>query len=546
MADITTDAAPVITFEPSGTRVDAARGATIKSVAAAAGVPLDSPCGGLGTCGRCAVVVTGELEPPTADECVLLGAERLAAGVRLACRARVAGDATVRPVESDEPGGSAGSLRIVETGERGEIVVEPPAARGITGDAPLLGAVVDIGTTTLVVAIVDLESGETLGSASALNPQHPFGHDVMSRITHVASHGPESMRQPIASEIERLVADVLARLGRPVAHLREVAIAGNTTMVHLLLGIDPAPLGVAPYEPAFIDPVERPAAAIGLGRLTHAGVYILPGISAFVGADITAGLVATHVAEQSRSVLLVDLGTNGEMVLRTPAGLVAASTAAGPALEGASIAHGMRAETGAIERVSADGDGLRIETIGATAPRGLCGSGLLDLVAVLLDAGVLDHTGRLRGDVSHPLAARVSERDGTRSFEVAPGVFLTQRDVRQVQLANAAIASGIDMLLDAAGVDAGDVEELVIAGGFGYHVKAAALVRMGMVPPSWHDRITFAGNTAMTGALMALLDTEGRRRAESIARHVTAIDLAGHPEFQTRFVSAMRFPRMAD
>lgn len=516
-------------------------GITIKEAAASAGVALDAPCGGLGTCGRCVVIATGALESPSEDELVLLGGERIARGERLACRARLAGDVSVRPVA--ETGASAG-LRIVEAGEELDLVVEPPGARGIEGIGPHLGAVVDIGTTTVVVAIVDLETGARLGSASELNPQHPFGHDVMSRITHVASHGGESLRAPIAATIEALVAQVLAELGPEAGTLREAAVAGNTTMVHLLLGIDPAPLGVAPYEPAFLDPVDRPAAEVGLPGLGDVGVYILPGISAFVGADITAGLLASRIAEQEHTVLLIDLGTNGEMVLRTPSGLVGASTAAGPALEGASIAYGMRAEPGAIERVSLAEDGsLVVETIGGVSPRGLCGSGLLDLVAVLLDAGLLDHTGRLRADAAHPLAERVSEMDGTRVVELAPGVYLTQRDVRQVQLATAAIASGIDMLLDAEGMAVEDVDRLVIAGGFGYHVRADAIVRMGMVPAAWRDRVVFAGNTAMSGTLIALLDSAARRRAEAVARHVRAIDLAGHPEFQTRFVSAMRFPR---
>jgi len=534
-----------VTFEPAGITVRASFGATIKEVAAVAGVQLDAPCGGLGTCGRCVVIARGELEPATADESVLLSAEMIAAGVRLACRARIMGDVTVNPLAQGEA--ADGGLRILETGRHHDVAIEPPAQRGITGDAPLLGAVVDIGTTTVVVALVDLESGRQLGSASALNPQHPFGHDVMSRITHVAQHGSQSMRDPIVTTIQGLVCDALADAGGSAQRVRELSIAGNTTMVHLLLGMDPAPLGVAPYEPAFIAPAEYPASQMGLSELGDAGVYILPGISAFVGADITAGLLATHIAEQERTVLFVDLGTNGEMVLRTSEGLVAASTAAGPALEGASIAYGMRAENGAVERVSLGEAGeLLIETIGGATARGLCGSGLLDLVAVLLDTGVLDHTGRLRFDAPHPLASRVSDMDGTRAFKIAPGVFLTQRDVRQVQLANAAIASGIDLMLDAAHIEAGEVEEIIIAGGFGYHVKAAALVRMGMIPAGWHDRVSFAGNTAMTGALLALLDSGARRKAESIARRVRAIDLASHPEFQKRFVSAMRFPRVSN
>ncbi|HSK47634.1 MAG TPA: ASKHA domain-containing protein [Coriobacteriia bacterium] len=534
-----------VTFRANGCSTSAPAGVTIKAAAALAGVPLDAPCGGLGTCGRCAVIADGGLEPPTADERVLLGEERLAAGVRLACRARIVGDVIVCPIDDD--GGAQGALRILEEGAAREIVVESPTLRDVEGDSPLLGAVIDIGTTTVVVAIVDLASGERLGSASELNPQHPFGHDVMSRITHVAAHGSASLQEPIAATIDGLIRDVLSQLGEAPSHVREISIAGNTTMIHLLLGIDPAPLGVAPYEPAFLDRVERPAADVGLSGFPAAGAYVLPGISAFVGADITAGLLATGIAEQQRTVLLIDLGTNGEMVLRTPRGLVAASTAAGPALEGASISWGMRAEAGAVERVSLDAAGeLQIETIGGGAARGLCGSGLLDLVAVLLETGLLDHTGRLRADSSHSLASRVSETDGTRMFEVSEGVCLAQRDVRQVQLANAAIASGIDMLLDSEGIGVDEVESLIIAGGFGYHVRAEALVRMGMIPDAWRDRVSFAGNSAMTGALMALVDTSARRHAEAIARHVRAVDLAGHPDFQTRFVSAMRFPRQSD
>lgn len=529
-----------VTFDGANIEVQVAVGTTLMAAAATAGVSLEAPCGGLGTCGRCTVVAKGALDEPGADERVLLGEARLAENVRLACRARALGDVVVERLGAPK----RESLRVVEVdGVGGAITIEPPAARGITGEGRLLGAVVDIGTTTVVVAIVDLETAEQLAVASSLNPQHPFGHDVMTRISHVAQAGPESLREPIVRAIESLAADALASIGESPECLREMAIAGNTTMIHLLLGIDPAPLGVAPYEPAFLEPVDRRADTVGFERLGSAGVYVLPGISAFVGADVTAGLIATGIAEHERSVLLVDLGTNGEMVLRTPNGLVGASTAAGPALEGASIAYGMRAEHGAIERVTLAGDDMDVAVIGATAPTGLCGSGLLDLIAVLLDVGVIDYTGRLKPDAEHPLSARVEVIDGVRAFRVAQDVYLTQRDVRQVQLANAAIASGIDMLLDHAQVDPASVDELVVAGGFGYHVKAEALVRMGMVPAIWVDRISFAGNTAKAGALMALVDTEARRKAEAVAMHVSAIDLAGHPDFQTKFVSAMHFPK---
>jgi uncharacterized 2Fe-2S/4Fe-4S cluster protein (DUF4445 family) len=527
-----------VTFEPSGARVGVSAGVTLREAGLLAGVHVEAPCGGLGTCGRCTVVTSGALEPPSSDELVLLSPERLASGVRLACRARVLGDVIVR----QERAPARDALRIVEDSDIGGLAVEAPQRRGISGPGALLGAAVDIGTTTVVTALLDLRTGERSGVASAINPQHPFGHDVMSRISHAASHGVESLRAPIAKAVEDLVLGMLAASGHGPGDLREIALCGNTTMVHLLLGLDPAPLGVAPYEPAFLSRVDRPASEIGLPRLADARAYVLPGISAFVGSDITAGILATGLAARDTLAVLIDLGTNGEIVLRTKEGLFATSTAAGPALEGASIAYGMRAEPGAIERVTLDGDDLVVGTIGEVAPLGICGSGLLDLIAVLLETGVLDGTGRLRDDVPHPLASRVRDADGVRLFEVAPNVLLTQRDVRQVQLAKGAISSGIDLLLESAGVAADDVDELIIAGGFGYHVRAGALVRMGMIPGAWRSRTRFAGNTAEAGARLTLLDSEARRRADAVSRHIATVDLASLPGFQARFIAAMDFP----
>ncbi len=524
-----------VTFLPGGARVSVEPGATLLEAAVLAGELADAPCGGLGTCGRCAVTATGGLDEPSADELTLLTPEQLAAGMRLSCRAHILGDATVRVTAA------LGAPPAPEPGAERAVTVEPPEARGIRGEEPLVGAAVDIGTTTVVAAVVDLRSGRELGRASVLNPQHPFGHDVMSRISHAAVHGTDALREPILGAVTTLVLGILAAAGAEAGHLREIEICGNTTMIHLLLGLDPAPLGAAPYGPAFVSSVQRPASEIGLTELGTARAHILPGVSAFIGSDITAGLVATGLAEREAPAVFADLGTNGEIVVRTREGVVAGSTAAGPALEGASIAYGMRAEDGAIERVTLRGDDLRLVTIGGGEPRGLCGSGLLDLIAVLLEAGVLDASGRMRPDAAHPLAARVSD-DDVRSFRVAPGVLLTQRDVREVQLAKAAIASGIELLLDEAGIAADDVSELVLAGGFGHHVDPRAVVRMGMIPAAWVGRVRFAGNTALAGATLALLDSAARRRAAAISRHVRAIDLAARPDFETRFVGAMGFP----
>lgn len=529
----------IVTFEPTGDRIEVAAGSTLRAAATAAGVTLAAPCGGLAACGGCAVSVTGNLQAASADERVLLSPDALASGVRLACRARVYGDVTVRPLRVVPPA----ELRIVETGELGEVSVEPPERRGLFGPRPLLGAVVDLGTTTIVVSLVDLHSGETLGSASALNPQTRFGSDVISRITHAAASGVETLRQPVVGVIEDLTLDLLEQHGLGSAHLRELAIAGNPTMLHLLLGLDPRPLGASPHRPVSIDAVDRPAAELGFTRLGTAGAYVLHGISAFLGADVTAGLLTTRLAERDTPALFIDLGTNGEIVLRTPERMLGASAAAGPALEGANIEFGMRAQTGAIERVVLDGFDLHVETVGGASAVGLCGSGLIDLVAALLETGIVDPAGLMYADASHPLSRRVVIRDGIRAFEVADGVFLTQRDIRQVQLASAAISTGIDLLLDTAGIDHDEVTEVVFGGGFGFHVRAGALCRMGMIPPQWCDRVVYAGNTATAGATRALLDRGQRRLAEAIAHHVETIDLAADPRFQRRFIEALDFPR---
>jgi uncharacterized 2Fe-2S/4Fe-4S cluster protein (DUF4445 family) len=528
----------MVTFEPSGDRIEVAAGTKLRAAAATAGIPLSAPCGGLAACGGCAVSVVGATDSPGADERVLLSPEALASGTRLACRTRVLGDVTVRPLRVVAPA----ELRIVEAGDLGEVSVEPPERRGIFGREPLLGAAVDLGTTTIVVSLVDLRTGEPAGTASRLNPQHPFGHDVITRISHAATDGLDALRAPVVAAIEDLALGLVADNDLTSDHLREIAIAGNTTMLHLLLGFDPAPLGTAPYEPARIDAVDKPAAALGFSRLGKAGAYVLRGISAFLGADITAGLLTTRLAERDTPALFIDLGTNGEIVLRTPERMVGTSTAAGPALEGASIEFGMRAETGAIERVTLDGDSLSVETIGGAPAAGLCGSGLIDLVAALLESGVVDASGLMRDDSPHPLAARVTLREGVRAFEAAPGIYFTQRDVRNVQLANAAIATGIGLLLETAGVGPDDVTEVVFGGGFGLHVRGEALARMGMVPRDWGGRISYAGNTAIAGTTRALLDRGQRRIAEAIAHHVETVDLAAHPEFQQRFIRALEFP----
>lgn len=529
-----------VRFEPDGVTVPVPHGSTVHAAAIAAGVRLDVPCGGLGRCGRCTVHLDGEVSPPTADEIALVDIADLAVGIRLACRARLLSDATVTTTRR-------GAVTIAEEGRAPELDVENPADRGIDpfdGSPYLLGAAVDIGTTTIVAALVDLENGDELARTGALNVQYPWGADVMTRVTMAAHEGGDILHGPLILQIERMILALLEPLEAAPEDVHEIAVAGNTAMTNSFLGEDLSPLAGAPYEGAVLEGTYVSASRLGFTSLPLATCYVLPGISAFVGADIVAGLLATQPSAEAGPVLFMDLGTNGELVLVTAGEMIAASAAAGPALEGAGIESGMRAEPGAVERAWLDDGELAIATIGGFPPVGVCGSGALDLVAAMLDAGVLDTSGRLRDDAPGAIGWRVFDHGDVRAFviDADAGIVLTQEDVRQLQLAKGAVRAAIDLLLAEAGVAPGDVRDVLVAGGFGLHVDGSALARIGMIPPEWADRLVFVGNTAKEGARAALVSSATRRSAEEIATRVRTLSLATHPDFQSRYVASLDFP----
>ncbi len=527
-----------IRFEPAGRTVKVPVGSTLLEAARAAGLAIDAPCGGAGTCGSCRVVAAGSLEPPTRTERELLGGAGLSAGKRLACRARVSGDVTVTLEEAMR------EMRVVTSAEQAVAEVEDPALRGVTGIGTVVGAAIDIGTTTVAVQLLDLRTGEVLATSGDLNAQRVFGADVLSRVAFASADGGSELQRLIVSQLDEMLAQALRTAGLSLERLAEAVIVGNTAMTGLLLGADVSPLGEAPYEGAPTAGARLAGGEMGLTSTPSLDVGVLPGASAFIGSDVIAGILATRLAERVAPTLMIDLGTNGEIVLAAGGQLLAASTAAGPALEGASIECGMRAEAGAIERVDLEGDRLALTTIGGREPLGICGSGLLDLVAALLDVGVIDGSGRFVDRVGSPFRDRFTSRDGVRAFVLdAPAeIVLTQKDVRQVQLAIGAVRTGIDLLLEAAGIGPSAIVNVVVAGGFGYHVRAGSLVRLGLVPAVWHDRVTFGGNTALAGARMALVNSRVRAKASEIAAVIRTIDLAAHAEFQQRFLAALTFP----
>lgn len=445
-------------------------------------------------------------------------------------------------------------------GEEGLVTVTTFAGRVLAverGDTTALrfGLAIDVGTTSVVTSLLELGSGEVLATVAGVNPQTVYGGDLMSRIAFAQFNRANLRRLTtrVVGVLNQQVAEVCREAGVLPRWIYKAVVVGNTVMHHLLLGIDPSWVGLAPYAPVMRHPVVVPARELTLKIAPEAPVCFLPLVAGFVGADAVAVALATRLWASDEVRMAVDIGTNGEVLLGSRERLWACSAPAGPAFEGAQIRHGMRGAQGAIDRVVVDDD-IRVHTIGETAPLGICGSGLLDLVAGLLDAGVLDPTGLIRVEdrdrLPPALRARVVVRGEERAVVVrhagedgAPReILLTQEDVRQVQLAKGAIASGIAMLLRVAGLRAEDLGELLLAGAFGNYLSVASAIRVGLIPALPRDRIRYVGNAAALGAQLALLSEPERQRAETIARAVEHVSLAAHPDFESLFVEAMNFP----
>jgi uncharacterized 2Fe-2S/4Fe-4S cluster protein (DUF4445 family) len=478
---------PLIRLEPLGETIAADAGTPLRDVLFSYGVEF--PCGGESRCKRCRVrILEGSLAD--AQSASILPAKEVADGWRLACRASVAGNVTL------------------EVGQWESSVLSDESAFPFTPRAGF-GIAIDLGTTTLVAQLVDLQTASVLGVRTGLNPQARCGADVMTRVQFaLCASGRDELRALIRDELGRMVGELAAKHGAPSA----VTIAGNTVMQHLFCGYDVTPLSHAPFDPVEMD-------AVNLVEWGTA-VRFLPNLGGFVGSDTLAGIVATHMHESEDLVALVDLGTNGEIVLGNRERMMCTSTAVGPAFEGGRISCGMRAATGAIASVALDGERLRCRVLGGGQARGICGSGLVDAVACGLRSGVI----RANGRIAQPIA-------------LCDGLELTQQDVRQVQLAKGAIAGGMRVLLRRFAATAGEVTALYLAGAFGNYINVASAQRIGLLEFD-DDVIRPAGNTALLGAKRALFedDTPGLRAR---IRHVP---LGADTDFQEEYVSAMAFP----
>ena len=592
------------------------QGVTLFDAASWNGIAIDSTCGGHGTCKKCRVRFKAEPPVPTSLDLRAYTAQEIKDGWRLACRTPATTDADVEvpPLTTRPKAATVGvgrqvilrpavRKRYLELAEPsladqvtdlervlGELTDLSPGAdlavlrtlgstlrqsdfkvTAVVADETLIavepgdttgrafGLAFDLGTTTVVATLLDLTTGTPAAVESMLNKQQPFGADVIARIS-------ATMLDPAARDkLRDLARETLAELSEAVCkaggvrpdEVYEVALAGNATMVHLVLGIDPEPLGVAPFIMSARLLPEVRAHDLGVPAHPQARAVVFPAFGAYVGGDITAGLLASGMDRDPRIRLFIDIGTNCEIVLGGRDWLLATAAPAGPAFEGASIRCGMRAADGAVEAVAITEDGdLKLTVIGDSEPKGLCGSGLVDAVAALTEAGIIDSTGRFVQDLAarlpepvHRLAERLTMIGKERVFvlhwsadrDPASSVYLSQRDIRELQFAKAAIATGWRILLEEADLETEDVKQVLLAGSFGSYLSAKSAIRIGLVPDVGPRRIIAAGNVAGEGAKMALLSIRDRAAALALLGEVNYVELSDRPDFNDRFIDQLGF-----
>jgi uncharacterized 2Fe-2S/4Fe-4S cluster protein (DUF4445 family) len=606
----------ILRFEPSGVETRVPPGVNLFDAASWNGVAIDSTCGGHGTCKKCRVRIVDGDTPISSLDVRAFTADELRDGWRLACRAvattrlevevpplvtrpkaatvGVGRQVILRPslqkryLELEEPTleDQASDLeRVLREIDDLELTASLDVLRtlgptlrssnfqvtAVISDDELIDVepgdttasrhamAFDLGTTTVVATLLDLGTGTPVAVASMLNRQQPFGADVITRIS-ATMLDPEALgrlRDRAQETLAELAAEVCEKGGIDPASVYEVALAGNATMTQLVLGMDPEPLGVAPFIMATRTFETLRASDLGLALHPRATAYLFPALGAYVGGDIVAGVLATGMTRDRRLRLFIDVGTNCEIVLGSAERVVTTAAPAGPAFEAAQIKCGMRAAEGAIETVKIDAGELKLGVIGEVQAQGLCGSGLVDAVAELVREGLLDASGRFLTDeaareLSPALADRLVMRGEERVFVLAwqgePGdvdrsVFLSQRDVRELQFAKAAIATGWNLLVEELGVEVADITQVLLAGSFGSYLSPASAVRIGLVPKLPVARIVAAGNVAGEGAKMVLLSAQERAQALAVLEEVEYVELSGREDFQDIFVDLLGFPQ---
>ncbi len=564
------------------------------------GFSISASCGGKGLCGKCKVKITAGDSTITSQEQKLLSREELNQGIRLACLVDIEADLTVElPTEQKAEIVTEGLERKVNLAPRMKKFCISPAEPTIEDQRDYLtriydqlpvqkanysvlekleeikeaktvtitvkgkklvqleegnqvesnyGIAVDIGTTTVVLYLLNLETGDEVDVYSFTNPQSQFGADVISRVNYTLEQagGEEKLQEVLIAELNQGIDKLVSRNELTHDQIWAVNIVGNTIMLHTLLGLNAESIAKAPYIPAFTDQVTLNPADLDL-KLNSAGeINLLPSISGYVGADIVGDMLAVDFNLSEDWNLLIDIGTNGELVLGKEDEIFACAAAAGPALEGANITFGMAGVPGAISEYEIKVNGeINYQVIGNQSPQGICGSGVLDIIAQLYTQGFLTKNGAFKEELPARQRMRMTSYEDAPAYQVtgksSGNILLTQQDIREVQLAKGAVAAGIEILLSEAGIDYEAVDNVYLAGGFGSQIKASSAAVLGLIPPELEEKVVKIGNGAGIGAKLSLLNQELSRAAEEITNQVDYIELSTHSDFQTIFMQEMEF-----
>ncbi|MGM0379085.1 MAG: ASKHA domain-containing protein [Bacillota bacterium] len=563
---------------------------------------IDNPCNGKGTCGKCKVkILSGEVNMPNKSEKDMLSKKELDNSIRLSCLINPVNDLEIETVNKEK------KHRILTTGCIPEFKYNPTFNKkeafikstdlkeqidyetrlkdafdidniswdvlnkdlknkekifGIfykeklvsisdKKDSSLYGIAIDIGTTTLVASLVNLENGKEIEFASMINPQKKYGLDVLTRITYAMENqdsAKDNLQKSIVKGINDLIDQLIKKVNIRKENLYEIVVSGNTTMLHMLLGVDSRNIGKAPYAPIFTKSKTLKAKEIGLNVNNKTMLYCMPSVSSYIGADIVSGSYTCGLHKKNNTTLFIDIGTNGEIVLSHNNKLLSCSCAAGPALEGMNISSGMRAQDGAIEEIDISKDGIKTKVIGDIEGTGLCGSGILAVLREMIKNKIVKKNGAIIK------LDKLDDKDYRKKYLRLKGkkrelvinskpdsVIVTQSDVRQVQLAKGAILSGFHALLNKVDIDIKDLDEVIVAGQFGAHLSVDSLIGTGILPEEVRNKLTYVGNASKTGAYMALMSLDVRKQIEKLANQIEYMELSTTKNYERLFAKSLLF-----
>ncbi|AFS78171.1 iron-sulfur cluster-binding protein [Gottschalkia acidurici 9a] len=570
-----------ITFKDKSTTIEVEEGISLVECIRQADFSIETPCNGMGTCGKCKIEATGKLSAVMDKE-----KEHIKEGSseRLACLTTVLGDVEIKLTDKYT------ALKTINEGYSIDVklnsdmkIIDIPLLDR-TSSIPyvenlkyeissnilekisdidknnyedikavlykdkiidieqslekLFGVAIDIGTTGISAYLVDIRTGETLNKKSSLNPQTEYGGDVLSRITYSisTSEGKENLKRSIVNKINKMILE-LVKGEENIKYVYRVIVAANTVMLHMLLGIDTETIAKSPYRPVFIRKLDIKGKDMGIKINEEGIVTILPSASGYVGADIVSGAIATAFNRKKHNAIFIDIGTNGEILVISNGKVVGTSTAAGPAFEGMNISCGCRAESGAIDTFIIENENVKFTTINNESPKGICGSGLIDIASELVNNKVILKSGKLNNKLEGELGEKIRDK----KFYITDEIYISQADIRQIQLAKGAIAAGITMILQSINLSIDQIEEVVVAGSFGYHLNPESIRRIGIIPKGFKGKISFTGNSSVEGAKLSLINKDIIKDMIRLKDEIEVLELSMKEEFQECFVKELSF-----